>query len=189
MTRKQNILLFCVLAASIGWLPAQATTAQPEDKVLHWAGCGITKKAFMAELAAAYEKKTGIHVDLAGGGATRGIRETADLKVDMGGTCRMTLPELDNREMYVTLHPIAWDALTVIAHKANPVHNLTSDQIRAIYLGKITNWKQVGGADQPIHLYVRQGRISGVGKASVGSEIVIEIACVVYICFLLDLKF
>jgi phosphate transport system substrate-binding protein len=40
---------------------------------LKWAGCGITKKAFMAELALAYENKTGIRIELEGGGATKGI--------------------------------------------------------------------------------------------------------------------
>lgn len=148
---------------------AQIFTAGPafgdNHKILHWAGCGITKKAFMSELAAAYEKKTGIHIDLKGGGATRGIRETAAGEVDMGGTCRMTLPETDSHELEVELNPVAWDALVVIANKGNPVSNITSDQIRALYLGKITNWKQLGGPNQPIHLYVRQGRISGVGYA------------------------
>ena len=41
---------------------------------LFWAGCGITKKAFMSELALAYEKETGIDIELEGGGATRGVR-------------------------------------------------------------------------------------------------------------------
>ena len=162
---RRSKLAVCALLMSVAALPLQAKPQDGDANVLHWAGCGITKKAFMAELAAAYEKKTGIHVDLAGGGATKGIRETADLKVDMGGTCRMTLPETDSRELHVTLHPVAWDALTVIAHKSNPVHNLSTEQIRDIYLGKITNWKQVSGPDQPIHLFVRQGHISGVGYA------------------------
>ena len=46
------------------------------DKTITWAGCGITKKAFMKELAKAYEAKTGIKIILQGGGATKGIRET-----------------------------------------------------------------------------------------------------------------
>ena len=40
------------------------------DDVIQWAGCGITKKAFMAELAKAYTAKTGINVKLSGGGAS-----------------------------------------------------------------------------------------------------------------------
>lgn len=164
LTRHLGLMLAgCLLAP-----PLHATTAadtNQENRVLHWAGCGITKKAFMTELATAYEKKTGTKTELAGGGATRGIRDTAALTVDMGGTCRMALPETDAKELHVTLHPVGWDALTVITHKQNPITNLSTVQIRELYLGKITNWKELGGADAPIHLYVRQGRISGVGYA------------------------
>ena len=54
------------------------------DNVIRWAGCGITKKAFMAELAHAYEAKTNVKVILEGGGATRGIRDTVSLRIDLG---------------------------------------------------------------------------------------------------------
>jgi len=136
-----------------------------EENVIHWAGCGITKKAFMKELAAGFETKTGIKVDIQGGGATKGIRQAAKLKIDLGGSCRMTLPETDPSELHATLHPVAWDALAIIIHKNNPVNNLTTRQIKDIYEGKITNWKEVGGVDAPIKLFVRQGKISGVGYA------------------------
>jgi phosphate transport system substrate-binding protein len=136
-----------------------------DPNVIHWAGCGITKKAFMAELATAYEAKTGIKVDLQGGGATRGIRDTAKLKIDLGGTCRMSLPEIEKLEMHSSLHPVAWDALAIIVHKSNKINKLTTQQMKDIYKGKITNWKQVGGKNAPIELYVREGKISGVGYA------------------------
>lgn len=147
------------------WLGAISTAAAKTGDTIHWAGCGITKKAFMAELAQAFEKKTKIKVSLRGGGATRGIRDTADLKVDMGGSCRMSLPEIERKEMHVSLHPVAWDALAIIAHPSNPVKSLTTAQIKAIYFGQITNWKQVGGTDNPINLYARRGKLSGVGYA------------------------
>lgn len=136
-----------------------------EQDTITWAGCGITKKSFMAEVSAAFEQKTGIKIKLEGGGATRGIRDAAAGKIHMGGSCRMTLPLHDPSELHVTLHPVAWDALAVIFHKDNPVKNISSEQIRLIYRGKIKNWKQLGGVDAPIHLYVRKGKISGVGYA------------------------
>lgn len=142
-----------------------ATAMTNDDNTIRWAGCGITKKAFMAELAKGYEKKTGIKVLLAGGGATRGIRDTSALKIDMGGSCRMSLPETDRTELYASLHPVAWDALAIIVHKSNPVKNLSTRQIKAIYTGKITNWQQLGGQNAPIKLYARKGYISGVGYA------------------------
>lgn len=119
----------------------------------------------MAELAKSYEKKTGIKVVLEGGGATRGLRDTASLKIDMGGSCRMSLPETNRTELYAELNPVAWDALAIIVHKNNPIDNLTTQQIKDLYEGKITNWKQLGGHDAPIKLYAREGTISGVGYA------------------------
>ncbi|MCI0507541.1 MAG: phosphate ABC transporter substrate-binding protein [Gammaproteobacteria bacterium] len=148
---------------------APQETTQPvkeiNNNVIRWAGCGITKQAFMAEMAAGFEKKTGVKVDLKGGGATKGIRETAKLHVDVGASCRMTLPEADPSELHATLVPVAWDALAIIVHKSNKVNTLTTAQVKAIYKGTITNWSQVGGADAPIELFVRDGKISGVGYA------------------------
>ena len=51
--------------------------------------------------------------------------------------------------------PLAIDALVFIVNPNNPVTNLTSDQIRKIYTGEITNWKEVGGVDHAITPYIR----------------------------------
>jgi len=135
-----------------------------EPVTLKWVGCGISKKAFMKELAAAYQKKTGVIIDIQGGGATRGIREVAANNADMGGACRYKIGSAPE-ESRAILEPVAWDALVVIVHPDNPVNNITFDQIRGLYLGKITNWKQLGGNDAPIRLMARKGKISGVGRA------------------------
>lgn len=130
---------------------------------LLWVGCGITKKAFMSELAVAYEKKTGIKIKLKGGGATKGIRDTALGKNDLGGACRVAL-ENHSEEMKVTQIPVAWDALVVIANKNNPIENIGLHQLRQLYQGKISNWKQLGGHNGKIELYARKGKLSGVGR-------------------------
>jgi len=139
--------------------------ASTKSNQINWAGCGITKKAFMEELALAFTAKTGIKVSLQGGGATKGIRDTVANKLDIGGTCRMTLPGIEKSELHATLHPVAWDALAIIANNKNPIDNLTMEQIKDIYTGKITNWKYISGRNAPIHLYTRRGKISGVGYA------------------------
>lgn len=51
---------------------------------------------------------------------------------------------------------IAFDALAVIVNKGNAVSQLTREQLEAIFTGKITNWKQVGGADMKIIVYSRE---------------------------------
>jgi len=60
-------------------------------------------------------------------------------------------------ELGVTLEtsPLAIDALVFIVNPKNPVKNLTSDQVRRIYTGEITNWKEVGGVDHAITPYIR----------------------------------
>lgn len=139
------------------------TVAEEQKADINWAGCGITKKAFMAELAKAYEAKTGIKIGLSGGGATKGIRNAAAGNIDIGGACRTSLDSLDE-ERNAHQIPVAWDALVVITHKDNPVDNITFDQLKQLYLGNVTNWKELGGPDAPIDLYVRRGKMSGVGR-------------------------
>ena len=51
---------------------------------------------------------------------------------------------------------VAYDALAVVAHPSNPVKQLTRQQLEDIFLGKITNWKQVGGDDRKIVVYSRE---------------------------------
>ena len=51
--------------------------------------------------------------------------------------------------------PIALDAFIFIANPGNPVKALTTKQIQDIYMGNITNWKEVGGSDAKINPYVR----------------------------------
>ena len=51
--------------------------------------------------------------------------------------------------------PIAMDALIFVVNEANPVNNLTTEQIQKIYSGEITNWKDVGGNDEPILAFQR----------------------------------
>lgn len=137
-------------------------SAQAKE-VLQWAGCGISKKAFMSELAKAYTKKTGIQIKLSGGGATKGIRNAAKGAIHIGGACRVTI-ERSPEERDAFQIPVAWDALVAFVNKDNPVDNITFKQLNKIYLGEITNWKELGGKNAPIELYVRRGKLSGVGR-------------------------
>lgn len=127
---------------------------------LRWAGCGITRAAFMNEVAQAFQKESGIAITLTGGGATKGIREVAALRVELGGTCRHLI--LDDAEKGVKLHPVAWDALVVITHPGNPVDNITHAQLKELLTGGITSWQQLGGEDQPVELILRESRHAGV---------------------------
>ena len=51
--------------------------------------------------------------------------------------------------------PIGKEAFVFFVHKDNPIDNLTTQQIKDIYSGKITNWKEVGGHNEPISAFQR----------------------------------
>ncbi len=164
-----NLIPITVLFAVVGLLPvayasSELDTLSDSETPLIWAGCGITKKAFMKELAAAYEKKTGVVIKLEGGGATRGIRDVQKNTINIGGACRARMEDNPN-ERYLEQLPVAWDAIVFIVNKDNPINDITLAQVRDIYTGKIINWRQLGGKDEPIDLYVRSSPISGVGQA------------------------
>jgi len=156
------IFLLSISTCSFPLLAADKIPSLSSNNGLIWGGCGITKKAFMGELAKAYTDIYGINITLQGGGATKGIRGVAKGVLDLGGACRPSM-EFNSKERYVKQHPVAWDAIVFIVHKNNPVSDITLEQVREIYTGKIRNWKQLGGDDQRIDLYVRKSKISGVG--------------------------
>ena len=76
---------------------------------------------------------------------------------DIGGVARDIELFLIKKGLYAI--PFAYDVLTAIVNSENPVKELTSGQLKGIFSGKIKNWKEVGGEDLPITVYI-------VGKES-----------------------
>jgi len=156
-----TLLTLIALAA-----PAQATT-------IKWTGCGISKLGFMQDLTTAYEKETGVKIELEGGGATKGIRQVSAGQSSLGGSCRMPLVfeaadgslQVESEEHQVKMIPVGWDALVVITHQDNGmVNEISREQLKKVLTGEIKRWDQLGSqSSQPINLYVRSGKISGVG--------------------------
>ncbi len=161
------------LVALLGGLLIALNPAHAAENSLNWVGCGISKLGFMQDLAAAYETRSGVKVNLEGGGATKGIRQVSAGESHLGGSCRMPLVYkekggryvVESAESRVKMIPLGWDALVVIAHKDNQmVSSITREQLKAVLRGEITTWRGLGADnDQPINLYIRQGTISGVG--------------------------
>lgn len=63
--------------------------------------------------------------------------------------------QVEQSDVKLEVKPIGRDALVFLANEANPVNNLTTQQLLNIYGGQTTNWQQVGGADAPIVAYQR----------------------------------
>lgn len=65
------------------------------------------------------------------------------------------LKRAEERGVELTLTPIGKEAFVFFVNKKNNIDGLTLEQIKDIYAGKITNWKEVGGKSNPIRAYQR----------------------------------
>lgn len=116
-----------------------------------------------------YKDKTGIIVNVHGGGSTSGIKATKIGTADIGASSReLNSKEKENLKQVV----IGKDALAIIVNKSNPVNNLTIDEARAIFTGRISNWKELGGPDKQIQVVNRE---SGSGTRDLFTEIIMHI--------------
>ncbi|MBQ8899570.1 MAG: substrate-binding domain-containing protein, partial [Akkermansia sp.] len=77
--------------------------------------------------------------------------------------------ELESFNFRYEMAPIATDALIFVVNEGNLVDNLTTEQIIGIYTGEITNWSEVGGADEPIAAFQRN---SGAGSQALMEKLV-----------------
>ncbi len=99
------------------------------------------------------EANPDVRVDVQGGGSSAGITQLRSGIVDIANSSR-DLGENELSEGFVG-HNIAFDIIQVVVNPANPVSNLSPEQLRRIYTGEIRNWRAVGGRNEEIVLIVR----------------------------------
>ena len=99
-------------------------------------------------------KNEGVSVEVQQIGSSAGIKNAIDGTSQIGMASR----DLKDEEKAAGLKEtqIAIDGIAVITNKNNGVKDLTLDQVKDIYTGKITNWKEVGGNDAPIVVVSRE---------------------------------
>lgn len=109
-----------------------------------------TVNKFLADAAEVY---TGHRLLVDTGPESRGGEICALRRAcDMGGVARLVSADILDRGVVATL--IGYDAIAVIVHPDNPIETLSTEQLRGIFTGSITNWSDVGGVDAPINPYV-----------------------------------
>ncbi len=125
---------------------------------------GSTTMLPIAEIAGEmfHERFPDKRVLVSGLGSSAGIETVAHGSSDVGTSSRDLKPSEAKLDLYDT--PIAFDAITVIVHRDNPVDSLTTEQVRAIFSGEIENWSELGGYDKEIGL-VNRDEASGTREA------------------------
>ena len=131
---------------------------------------GSTSVQPVAEkLAAKYmEEHPNVRIDVMGGGSGLGIRSVSQGIIDIGTSSK----ELKTDEKQgLNEYTIGKEGIVVAVNLDNPVNNLTKSQLKDIFSGNITNWKEVGGPDAKINLVVRE---DGSGTRSAFEDLVMN---------------
>jgi phosphate transport system substrate-binding protein len=103
----------------------------------------------------------GINISVQGGGSGMGINSLIDGITDIADASR----PMRNSELKQAVHNginpkaniIAMDGIAIVVNRSNRVDNLTKEQIKNIYSGKISNWSDAGGNDSTIVIVGRDG--------------------------------
>jgi len=147
MMRATGIIGLAVLMVS-ALFPAHATENITVD--------GSTTVGPIAKAFAEYymELHSDVNITVSESGSGNGAKslingacDVADMSRFMKGTEFSAAVE---KGIQPVAHVVAMDGIAMIVHPSNPAREITTDQIRDIYLGKITNWRELGGPDRRI---------------------------------------
>jgi len=111
--------------------------------------------------AETYTKKhPEVQIAVSGGGSGTGIAALINKQVDIADASREITDKEIEQAKANGVNPIEWkvaiDGISVIVHPDNPISELSLDQLKAIYNGSFTNWRQLAGNDAVIVVYGRQ---------------------------------
>jgi phosphate transport system substrate-binding protein len=169
-----SALVISVLgAAMVGCGKKEETTTTPgatsdTKKAVTVAISGSTSVGpLMDKEAKAYmDKNTHVKIEVQQIGSSAGIKNAIDGVSEIGMSSRDLK---DEEKAVVKEEVICYDGIGVVVNPKNTAADLTKDQVKGIYTGKITNWKEVGGKDAPIVVVSRE---EGSGTRDAYQEIV-----------------
>lgn len=107
------------------------------------------------KIAEAYMKENPeTKISISGGGSGNGIKAIIDGTTDIADSSRFIKSKEVKLAMDKGSYPVpfavAYDCIVPVVHPSNTVKDLSLDQLKAIYQGKVKNWKEVGGPDRRI---------------------------------------
>ncbi|RME31097.1 MAG: PstS family phosphate ABC transporter substrate-binding protein [Thermoflexia bacterium] len=153
-----------ILAALLGGCrpsgPSREKTPAPPAETIVNIGSDTMVNLTLAWAEAYMALHPEVRISVTGGGPGTGIAALINGTAHIANASRAMKPEEAEAARANGTTPVeftvALDAIAVVVHPSNPVNQLTLAQISAIYTGKITNWRQVGGEGRPIVLLSRE---------------------------------
>ncbi|MGL4669690.1 MAG: phosphate ABC transporter substrate-binding protein [Methanobacteriaceae archaeon] len=99
------------------------------------------------------ESHNGTRINVQGGGSGMGIRSTEQGIAEIGMSSKSLS---DDEKENITEVLIGKEGIVIGVSKVNSIEDLTKNQVKDIFSGKITNWEEVGGSDMPINVVTRE---------------------------------
>ncbi|MDD1794595.1 phosphate ABC transporter substrate-binding protein [Enterovibrio sp. ZSDZ42] len=144
---KSNVFSALCVASAL-----MATTASAQQTITVSGSTSVTE--VMEVLAETYHKQNNsTFIEVQGTGSSAGVK-AAKNGTSMFGMASRELKESE-KESSITETVIARDGIAVVVNNANPLIDLTVEQIAKIYRGDVKNWSDVGGEDKPIVVVTR----------------------------------
>lgn len=144
-------------AAGTSASEASSTAAEELSGTLSMNGSTSMEKVIKAVNGAFMEKNKGVTVNLNLTGSGTGIQEASEGKCDIGNSSRK-LKDEEAEKLDATV--VGLDGIALVVNPANKLEDITLEDLAKVYLGEITNWKELGGDDKSI---VVIGREDGSG--------------------------
>ncbi len=128
--------------------------ARAEETISYSGAATISMSILYQGALTAFEKKTGVRFGLVDSisGTGKGLERLRRGEVNLAGSAR-ALTEEETKAGLVGV-VIGYDAVGLWVNRANPVQRLSRAQAGAIFTGKIRNWKEVGGKDEVVSLFI-----------------------------------
>ncbi|WP_018085850.1 phosphate ABC transporter substrate-binding protein [Desulfurispora thermophila] len=166
--KLSKIILALILFLTMFSTGCQNSSLRGEEQVIRIAGSTSVWPVSEALARQFQLRHPGVKVFVQEGDSTLGVRAVVHHLVEIGAVSRRPSA---GEEKSLEFHLLGYDRLQVITSRSNPVRQLTLPQLQGIFAGQISNWRQVGGADAPVHLVVRE---AGSGTAQVFGEMIMQ---------------
>ncbi len=133
--------------------------SNPEKAKIFMKGSDTILPVSIAESKAYIELFPETEIIVIGGGSSLGIASFIESEVEIAMASRKMRESEFANAISNGIEPvetvIGWDGISVIVNKNNPVESLSIEQLKNIYTGEVTNWKELGGNNEEIEVLVR----------------------------------